>query len=127
MSQPEHDDLMRRFMRAYARADAAGLAEVLSEDFVWHLHEGPEAPCGRTLHGAGAMVEMVRWRQARWREVRYHDMAIAIAGELVTQTFRITGIDERGQAFDCRAVDLYTIRGGRLAVKDTYWKRISQQ
>ena len=121
---PEHRELMRRFMRAYAKADPTGLAEVLSEDFVWYLHVGPDAPHGRARHGIDAMVETVRWRQAHWQDVRYDDMVIVSAGELIVQTFRVSGTDEHGERFDCRAVDLYPLRAGRIAAKDTYWKQV---
>jgi ketosteroid isomerase-like protein len=119
-----NDELMKRFMRAYAKADRAGLSECLTEDFVWHTHEGPDAPIGRELLGVDAMVETIKWRQSHWRDVSYQDMSIVGHGDLIVQTFRVSGIDENGEAFDCRAVDLYPLRDGKLAKKDTYWKRI---
>ena len=51
------NELMRRFMRAYARADRAALSECLTEDFVWHTHEGSDAPIGKALVGVDAMVD----------------------------------------------------------------------
>jgi hypothetical protein len=42
----------------------------------------------------------------------------------VVQTFRIIGADQHGERFDCRGVDLYEVRHGRLARKDSFWKHI---
>ena len=74
--------------------------------------------------GVDAMVETIRWRQSNWSNVAYEDMDIVCHGDLIVQTFRVSGIDENGQEFDCRAVDLYPVRDGKLAKKDTYWKGI---
>lgn len=124
MSLKSNDELMKRFMRAYAKADHEGLREVLSEDFVWHQHVGPDSPYGATIRGVDAMVETIKWRQSNWSNVRYDDMNIVTTPELIVQTFRVSGTDEHGIHFDCRAVDLYPVRDGRLTMKDTYWKRI---
>ena len=112
-------------MKAYQAADEEALAACVAPDFVWHQHVGPDAPHGQTIEGVAATVEVIRWRQANWRDLRYEDMQIRTSDDLITQSFRVSGIDENGQAFDVRAVDLYPVRDGRIAAKDTYWKQVT--
>ncbi|MAG98180.1 MAG: hypothetical protein CMM08_16000 [Rhodospirillaceae bacterium] len=125
MPESELEDLMKRFGRAFFKADREGLSKCLSDDFVWHLHHGDrgtDEPHGRTLLGLDAFLEELAWRKQNWREVRIENVRECPAGDGVLQTFEISGINEAGQAFRNKVVDLYTIVNGRIAVKDTYWK-----
>ena len=126
IENPEIAALMKRFAKAFMRADAAELTAVLSGDFVWHLHYGrmADAPAGRTLHGVDGFLRELAWRKQHWREVRYEEVVEQLAGERVLQTFIVSGIDDTGRAFRTRAVDLYRIAGGRITEKDTYWKQL---
>ncbi|MFT5172788.1 MAG: ketosteroid isomerase-like protein [Hyphomicrobiaceae bacterium] len=117
-------DLMKRFRAAYAAADAQALATCVTDDFVWHQHVGPDAPAAKTIVGVDAAIQVIRWRQTNWQGLTYTEMNIHYAAELITQSFRVSGQDEHGAFFDVRAVDLYPVRNGRLAAKDTYWKQI---
>jgi len=127
MNDFEAQDLMRRFMRAYNRADRHALAALVTADFEWHQHVGMvpgDAPTGRVLRGVDAVVAEIRWRQTHWRDTVYAHMAIRSAGDLIVQTFTISGIDEHGRPFRSDAVDLYPLRDARIARKDTYWKQL---
>jgi hypothetical protein len=37
-------------------------------------------------------------------------------------TFRVTGIDAAGKAFDRYGIDLYELRDGKISLKDSYLK-----
>jgi hypothetical protein len=39
-------------------------------------------------------------------------------------TFRVTGIDAAGNAFDRYGIDLYEMRDGRISLKDSYLKAV---
>ena len=122
----EADDLMTRFARAFMSGDATALADCLTSDFLWHLHEGPDIPHGKTVKGADGMLEVIAYRQEHWKDVRYSDVHVSTDGTLITQTFRVCGSDENGRAFDVRAVDLYPVENGKLAGKDSYWKNVDR-
>jgi len=68
------------------------------------------------------MVAELGRRKQDWAELRYSDLKERFAPDLVTQTFRISGLD-RGTSFNVEAVDLYDIAEGRIRVKSTYWKQ----
>ena len=127
VSQEMADDLMTRFGKGFFRADPDLLRACVTDDFCWHLHEGPEVPRGRTVRGVDAVVEVIRWRREHWLDVRYDDVHVTTDGTQIVQTFRVSGIDEHGHRFDCRAVDLYPVRDGLVAAKDSYWKLIPRE
>lgn len=113
------------FKRAMFRCDAEGLARTVTEDFVWELHAdaSPDEPAGRVLRGPDAMAQEFRRRKDEWTGVTYEDVDERMAGDdLIVQTFVVSGIDSRGEKFRSHAVDLYPLRGGRVAAKRTFWK-----
>ncbi|MGF1595370.1 MAG: nuclear transport factor 2 family protein [Acidimicrobiales bacterium] len=129
--RPTGDDgreLMRRFKRGFARADPTELGAVITDDFEWHLHHFPAdrpSPTGTVLRGLDQVMAEIRWRQEHWHGVRFNGMVERYLGDLVVQTFTVSGHDEHHRPFTVDAVDLYRIVDDRLASKDTYWKQPS--
>ena len=126
IASEEADELMSRFSSAFVSADAEGLAQCLAQDFVWHLHEGPDSPHGRTVAGIEGMLQVLMDRKENWQDVRYSDVSVSTDGSLIIQTFRVSGRDSQGRTFDVRAVDLYPVEGGRIKAKDSYWKNVDR-
>lgn len=121
----DYSDLMERFRAAYAAADPVALAEVVTTDFQWQMHWYPAdepVPTGTVLRSIEEMVAQLAWRKENWKSVRYSGLRERFAPNLVTQTFRISGVD-RGRPFEVDAVDLYDIVDGRIQTKQTYWKQ----
>ena len=124
MTEEEMLSLMKRFRVAYARADREALLACTTEDFIWQQHNAhtpQDVPNGRVLVGVDALLDEVAWRGEHWSEVSYDGLEERSAGDLLVQTFTISGRED-GQPFQARAVDLYPVREGRIAMKDTYWK-----
>ena len=123
---PDYDDLMTRFRRAFARADADLFADVLGADFEWHTHTfDPAAPTstGTVLHGIDGIMQELAYRRENWSDVQFEGLVEHFAPKLVTQSFTISGAD-RGRPFQVAAVDLYTLDADdRIVKKDTYWKQ----
>ncbi|MDG2276325.1 MAG: nuclear transport factor 2 family protein [Pseudomonadales bacterium] len=119
--------LMAQFRRAYGNADGDGLRAVVTDDFSWHQHAGDplELPGGRVLVGVDALLEEVNWRREHWTDVSYSRLEERSAGDLLVQTFSISGRED-GHPFAADAVDLYPVVSGRIAMKDTYWKHRKQ-
>ena len=124
MTEAELLALMKRFRVAYGKGDRDALLAVTSSDFEWHQHcarDRVDLPTGRVLQGVDALLEELAWRRQNWSEVEYAGLEERAAGDLLVQTFTISG-RECGQPFHARAVDLYPVREGRITRKDTYWK-----
>jgi ketosteroid isomerase-like protein len=119
--------LMKRFREALFDANREELLAITSDDFEWCQHfarNAEELPNGRTLGNVDAMLKELAWRAEHWRKVRYSELVERVAGDdLLVQTFRISGLED-GKEFLAKAVDLYPVRDGLIARKDTYWKHL---
>jgi hypothetical protein len=117
-------ELMNTFMVAYSTANRIALNSCLSEHFRWELHEGPNSPDARTVIGVDGVLSILTERKKAWSNVAYKDIRIHATSTLITQTFRVSGVDEIGTNFDVNAVDLYAISDGMIISKSSYWKLI---
>ena len=125
MSDQEMMALIAQFRTAFRAADRDALSKVMTPDFEWHMHAatGPdERPTGRIVRGVDGMVQVLEWRKKHWKQLRTTDLVERPAGDVILQMFTTTGIDENGQQFHWNVVDVYPVRGGLIAKKDTYWK-----
>lgn len=117
-------DLLRRFGKAFNRGDVEGILACVTDDFEWRLAAGPEAPHGRVVRGRAEVRAALAERDARYRDVRFSETSVHIAGDRVFGCFRATGSYADGRPLDVRGLDVYELRGDRIAVKDSYWKKI---
>ena len=109
------DDLFRRFGKAFNKADVDAIADCVTEDFEWRLNTGG-APTGRVLKGKEALRAHFADKSTAHREVRFSEASIHRAGDKLFGTFRATGIDHR------YGIDLYEVKDGKIALKDSYMK-----
>ena len=119
-------ELMRRMKKGFATADGDLLGSVLADDFEWHMHwfgANDPTPTGNVVTGVAGVVAELAWRAENWTDVRFDGVAERYVDDMVVQTFRISGNDHRGEPFANDVVDLYRIDDGKIALKDTYWKR----
>ena len=127
MTETEMLALMKRFRIAYGKGDATALKAAVTSDFVWHQHyatSASERPTGRVLQGVDAVIAEIQWRREHWRDVRYENLEERSAGDLLVQTFVVTGFED-DVLFHANAVDLYPVIDGKIARKDTYWKYLA--
>lgn len=119
----ENAEVAIRFLTAYAHSDPKELKDVVTADFVWHLHAGEGDFRGRTVNGVDGIVQVQEERRNDWSKVNYSDVRFYVVGNQILQTYRVTGISRRSGIFDANGVDLYLVRDGRIAIKDSYWKQ----
>ena len=115
------DDLFRRFGKAFNKADVDGIAACVTDDFEWRLNAGG-SPAGRVLKGKEALRAHFADKSTAPREVRFSEASIHRAGDKLFGTFRATGIDHAGKPFDRYGIDLYEVKDGKIALKDSYLK-----
>lgn len=115
------DDLFRRFGKAFNKADAEEIAACVTDDFEWRLAAGA-SPAGRVLKGKDDLRAYFADKSQAHREARYSEARIHRSGDKLFGTFRVTGIDAAGKAFDRYGIDLYELRDGRISLKDSYLK-----
>jgi ketosteroid isomerase-like protein len=117
-------DLLRRFGKAFNRGDIEGILACVTDDFEWRLAAGPEAPNGRVVRGKEAVRKALEERDREFAEMRFSETEVTVSGDKVFGTFRATGKTRDGRAIDRRGLDIYRIRDGRIALKDSYWKQV---
>ncbi len=115
------DDLFRRFGKAFNKADVEEIAACVTDDFEWRLAAGAR-PSGTVLKGKDALHAYFADKSKAHREARFSEARIHRAGDKLFGTFRVAGIDANGQPFDRYGIDLYEVRDGKIALKDSYLK-----
>lgn len=118
--------LMKAFGKAFNRADIDGIIACVTDDFEWRQASGPDAPDGRIVSGRDAVRTALAARDQEYRDMRFSEAEICMAGDdRVLGTFRATGRYASGAPLDVRGADIYTLRDGLIASKDSYWKIIT--
>ena len=119
------DDLFRRFGKAFNKADVEEIAACVTDDFEWRLNAGG-APAGRVLKGKDDLRAYFGDKSKAHKEARYSEARIHRTNDKSSDklfgTFRVTGIDAKGQPFDRYGIDLYELKDGKIALKDSYLK-----
>jgi ketosteroid isomerase-like protein len=116
--------LLRQFGKVFNRGDIEGILACVTDDFEWRLAEGPDAPDGKVVRGKEAVRAALEERDRAIAEMRFSETAVTIAGDTVFGTFRAVGKTRDGRNIDRRGLDIYRIRDGRIALKDSYWKQV---
>ena len=98
-----------------------GLLALVTEDCVFETAAGPTAR--GTLHVGKAALRLAfpaawqTWPDARWQEATH-----VVAGDRGFSEWTFRGTDRQGGTIEVRGVDLFEIRDGLIARKDTYRK-----
>lgn len=116
--------LLRQFGKAFNKGDVDGILACVTDDFEWRLAAGPDAPDGKIVRGKDAVRQALEDRDHEIEEMRFSETSVSIADGKVFGSFRATGRTRDGQAIDKRGIDIYEIRDGKIAVKDSYWKQV---
>jgi ketosteroid isomerase-like protein len=116
--------LLRRFGKAFNRGDIDGILACVTDDFEWRLAEGPDAPDGKVVRGKEAVRAALEDRDRAIAEMRFSETQLTVAGDTVFGSFRAVGKTRDGKPIDRRGLDIYRIRDGKIALKDSYWKRV---
>jgi ketosteroid isomerase-like protein len=117
-------DVMHRFGKAYFSRDAARLEQVITPDAEWHFAFGPDAPHGRVRKGVAGFMQGIAENDALFEKLRFNEVVIkALDDEHLVMTYVLDGQYRGGAAFALRGIELVTVRDGRVAIKDVFWKQ----
>ena len=116
--------LLRDFGKAFNRGDIDGILACVTPDFEWRLAQGPDAPDGQIVRGTEAVRAALEKRDRETAEMRFSETSVTIAEDKVYGSFRARGRMQDGREVDMRGLDIYEIRDGKIAVKDSYWKQV---
>jgi ketosteroid isomerase-like protein len=108
-----------RFNEAFNRHDADALALLLTDDTVFE--DTSPAPDGRRVEGKTAVVAFWRDWFARNPDARFEAEEIIVSGDRAVVRWVYRKI-RNGQPWHLRGVDVFTVRGGKVAAKLAYVK-----
>lgn len=116
--------IMQRFGKAYFKRDRALLAEVLCEDAQWHFAFGTDAPDGRVRKGVDGFLRGIEENDALFERLRFTDVkCFGLDAERIVMTYLVEGKYRDGEPFSLRGIELVSVRDGRIAKKDVFWKQ----
>jgi len=114
-------DLAMRYSAAWARHDADAIVAMHTEDTVFHLHDMAEPAIG-----AAATRDAIAALFVQAPDIRFQRRAAYFGeGHIVTE-YVVSGTVD-GVPFACDGVDVFQLRDGRIARKDTYLDTVTYQ
>jgi ketosteroid isomerase-like protein len=118
-SSPGTADVVNRFNDAINRHDAAAVAALLSDDTVFE-NTSPQ-PDGTRIEGKAAVAGFwAKWFVAN-PDARFDVEDMIVAGDRCTVRW-IYRKSRDGKPWHLRGIDVFTIRGGKVAAKLSYVK-----
>lgn len=108
-----------RFNEAFNRHDADALASLLTDDTVFE--DTSPAPDGQRIEGKTAVVAFWRAWFARNADARFEAEEIIVSGDRAVVRWVYHKM-RNGQPWHLRGVDVFTVRGGKVAAKLAYVK-----
>ena len=95
---------------------------MVTEDCVFDMASGPK-PWGQRHLGKAALREVLGWAWHHWPDARWEEAVHVVAGDRGFSEWVFRGTDAQGRVTELRGVDLFVLREGRIARKDTYRKQ----
>ena len=114
-------EVLQTFADAWNRHDADALMSFMTEDCVFDSSAGPDV-CGTRYAGreavrAGYAEVWSIFPDAHWSNARHF-----VQGERGVSEWTFTGTRTDGTRVEVNGCDLFTFRGGKIAVKNSYRK-----
>jgi ketosteroid isomerase-like protein len=114
-------ELLEAFADAWNRHDVDALMSFMTSDCVFESSAGPDI-CGTRYQGeeavrAGYVQVWTTFRDAHWGSARHF-----VCGNRGVSEWVFTGTRDDGTRVEMHGCDLFTFRGGKIALKNSYRK-----
>ena len=114
-------EFLQAFADAWNRHDVDALMSFMTEDCVFDASAGPDVcgtrHAGREAVRAGFMEVWATYPDAHWGNARHF-----VCGERGVSEWTFTGTRADGTCVEVHGCDLFTLRDGKIALKDSYRK-----
>jgi steroid delta-isomerase-like uncharacterized protein len=121
MTEADKLALLDAFAQAWNRHDTDALVSMMTPDGVFETAAGAEA-FGTRHAGREALRTSFSAVFAAFPDARWEDATHVVAGERAFSEWTFRGTSAGGERVEVRGVDLFTLRDGRIARKDTFRK-----
>lgn len=112
---------LEAFNAAWNRHDIDALMSFMTADCVFHAVAGPELQ-GRSFVGAEAVRAGFQLAWQTFPDAQWLDGDHFVAGDRGVSESTFCGTRADGMRVEARMVDVFTFRGGRIAVKNAFRK-----
>jgi steroid delta-isomerase-like uncharacterized protein len=114
-------ELLDRFAEAWNRHDLGALMSMMTDDCVFEASAGPQVD-GQRSEGKQAVrlayaAVFDAFPDAHWGNPRHF-----IAGDRGVSEWTFTGTQTDGRRVEVTGCDLFTLRAGKIAIKNSYRK-----
>jgi ketosteroid isomerase-like protein len=113
--------VLKEVTAAFDRHDLDGIMAHFVDDCVFETPLGTQA-WGHRVEGREAVRAAFADRFAGIPDVRYTDDSHFVAGDRGLSEWLLSGTNTDGQRIEMRGCDIWTFRGDKIAVKNSFWK-----
>ena len=113
--------VLREIAAGFDRHDLDAIMAHFTDDCVFEGPRGKE-PFGKRWEGRDAVRAAFADRFASIPDVRYTDDSHFVDGDRVVSEWLISGTTTDGQRIEARGCDIWTFRGDKIRVKNSFWK-----
>jgi ketosteroid isomerase-like protein len=119
--EPTKLQILREIAHGFDTHDLDAIMAHFTDDCVFETPRGPEA-YGRRVEGRDAVRAAFADRFAGIPDVRYTDDTHFVAGDRGVSEWLLSGTSVDGERIEVRGCDIWTFRGEKVALKNSYWK-----
>lgn len=123
MSDPTPRQLLDEFASAWNAHDADRLLACMTDDAVFYGAAGP-GPDGAAWHGHVQLREAFAAIWGTYPDAQWSGASHFVVGDRALTEWTFSGTAADGRRVQVRGCDVFRLRGGRIAVKDTFRKHI---
>ena len=114
-------ELLQAFADAWNRHDIEALMTFMTDDCVFQASAGPEV-CGASWTGRDAVKSAFQEVWATYPDAKWSSPRHFVCGERGVSQWTFSGTREDGTRVEVDGCDVFTFRGDKIAVKDSYRK-----
>jgi steroid delta-isomerase-like uncharacterized protein len=114
--------LLEQFAAAWNAHDLAALLSMVTDDCVFDTATGTNMH-GNRFVGKEALRAAFPAAWQIWPDARWDDATHFVCGDRGVSAWTFRGTDRDGLRIETRGVDLFQLRDGKIARKDTYRKQ----
>ena len=114
---------LTEFLNAFNRHDLDAIMEFFTEDCVLDMPRG-HGPGGFRYEGKPEVRRGLATRFEGLPDAHYGEDRHWIAGNFAVSEWTLTGTQTSGEALEVRGCDHLEFSGGKIAVKNSFWKII---
>jgi steroid delta-isomerase-like uncharacterized protein len=123
MAHPNALSLLEKFVAAWNAHDVDALLSCMTDDGVFYAAAGG-SPDGAEHRGPEALRRSYSDIFAAFPDARWSDARHFVAGDRAVTEWTFTGTRADGTAVTVRGCDVFTLRDGKIAVKDSFRKMV---